>query len=250
MYIKKGLTTRRMVIIGLLGAISIVLGLVPGLGFIPVGPTRATIMHIPVIIGAILEGPFVGGMIGLIFGFFSLFQAATNPTPVSFVFLNPLVSIVPRILIGIITHYVYTLVKNLGKRKVLWILNIIWVLILAYLLYGIYTGIREGQSIGILIVNTLLSIFTLAIGIYSHKKLKNQAVDIMLATSIGTLTNTVGVLFTIYVLYAEEFVMKLGQSPDMARKVITGIGITNGIPEIVIGIIIVTNVVAALSRNK
>ena len=48
----------------------------------------------------------------------------------------------------------------------------------------------------------------------------------------------------------KSLLWKLGQSPDMARKVITGIGITNGIPEIVIGIIIVTNVVAALSRNK
>ena len=46
---------RRMAIIGVLGAISIILGMTP-LGFIPVGPTRATIMHIPVIIGAIMEG--------------------------------------------------------------------------------------------------------------------------------------------------------------------------------------------------
>ncbi len=75
-----------MAIIGVLGAISIILGMTP-LGFIPVGPTRATIMHIPVIIGgAIMEGPLVGGIVGLIFGLFSMFQAYTNPTPVSFVF--------------------------------------------------------------------------------------------------------------------------------------------------------------------
>ncbi len=46
-----------MAIVGVLGGLSIALGLTP-LGFIPVGgPTRATIMHIPVIIGGILEGP-------------------------------------------------------------------------------------------------------------------------------------------------------------------------------------------------
>ena len=83
-------SVRKLAIIGVLGAISAVLGMTP-LGFIPVGPTRATIMHIPVIIGAIMEGPIVGALVGLIFGIFSIFQAVTNPTPISFVFLNPLV---------------------------------------------------------------------------------------------------------------------------------------------------------------
>ena len=78
-------SVRRIVIIGLLGGFTAVLGMTP-LGFIPVGPTRATIMHLPVIIGAIMEGPIVGGLVGLIFGLFSMFQAVTNPTPVSFVF--------------------------------------------------------------------------------------------------------------------------------------------------------------------
>ena len=82
----KGINVRKLTIIGVLGAISTVLGMTP-LGFIPVGPTRATIMHIPVIIGAIMEGPVVGGFVGLIFGLFSIFQAITNPTPISFVFL-------------------------------------------------------------------------------------------------------------------------------------------------------------------
>ena len=74
-------------------------------------------MHIPVIIGAIMEGPLVGGLIGLIFGLFSIFQAATNPTPVSFVFLNPIVSVLPRVLIGIVTYYAYRFAKNLGAKK-------------------------------------------------------------------------------------------------------------------------------------
>ena len=33
-------------------------------------------MHVPVIIGAVLEGPIVGLVIGFIFGLFSLIQAA------------------------------------------------------------------------------------------------------------------------------------------------------------------------------
>jgi len=59
---------RKIVITGALGAISVILG-VTRWGFIPwVSGTSLTIMHIPVIIGAVLEGPVVGTLIGLIFG--------------------------------------------------------------------------------------------------------------------------------------------------------------------------------------
>lgn len=103
--------TRQITTIGMLSAISIVLG-VTGLGFIPIPPVKATIMHIPVIIGAILEGPVVGAMVGLIFGIFSIVQAITTPTPVSFIFLNPLVSVLPRILIALTSYYTYKAIKT------------------------------------------------------------------------------------------------------------------------------------------
>ncbi len=63
----KKVDVRKMAIIGVLAAISIMLSMTP-LGFIPIGPTNATIMHIPVIIGAIVEGPLVGITVGFIFG--------------------------------------------------------------------------------------------------------------------------------------------------------------------------------------
>ncbi len=103
--------TRQMAIVGMLSAISIVLG-VTGLGFIPIPPIKATIMHVPVIIGAILEGPVVGCMVGLIFGIFSIIQSITAPTPVSFVFLNPIVSVLPRVLIALTSYYTYKAIKT------------------------------------------------------------------------------------------------------------------------------------------
>jgi uncharacterized membrane protein len=63
--------TRQIAVIGMLSAISIVLG-ASGIGFIPLPMAKATIMHIPVIIGAILEGPVIGLVAGLIFGIFSI----------------------------------------------------------------------------------------------------------------------------------------------------------------------------------
>ena len=96
------LTTRQLAISGMLGAIAIILG-VTRLGFIPV-PTpagHATIMHIPAILGGILEGPIVGALVGLIFGIYS-FLNATNP-----MFADPLIAILPRIFIGVAAYYSY-----------------------------------------------------------------------------------------------------------------------------------------------
>jgi uncharacterized membrane protein len=61
----------------------------------------ATIMHVPAILGAVLEGPVVGVLAGLIFGIFSM----VNDT--SGLFTNPLVSVLPRVLIGITSWYAY-----------------------------------------------------------------------------------------------------------------------------------------------
>lgn len=246
---KKSFNLRKMVTIAVLGAISIVLGMTP-LGFIPVGPTRATIMHIPVIIGAIMEGPIVGGFVGLIFGLFSIYQAMTMPTPVSFAFLNPLVSVLPRVLIGIVTYYVYNTLKNLGKKKTMALLYLIWFSIIGYLGYGIYANIRDSQSIWLTLMNIALIILTLIIAYYTQVKLKDKALDIVISSAIGTLTNTVGVLSMIYILFAERFVEALGRDVPMARKIIIGIGITNGIPETIIAIIIVTSIVGALRKSS
>lgn len=106
---------RQMTVIGLLSAVSIMLSMTP-LGFIPLGPVNATIMHLPVIIGAIIEGPIVGAAIGLIFGLTSMLRAFTAPTIVSFVFMNPIVALLPRVLMGIISYYVYVLVVKATKK--------------------------------------------------------------------------------------------------------------------------------------
>jgi uncharacterized membrane protein len=108
------LNTRQIAVIGMLSSISIVLG-ITGYGFIPLPIARATIMHIPVIIGAILEGPMVGMLIGLIFGLFSIFQNLTSPNLLSFAFINPLVSVLPRVLIGLTSYYSYKFVANKSK---------------------------------------------------------------------------------------------------------------------------------------
>nr|WP_245605552.1 ECF transporter S component [Thermicanus aegyptius] len=105
----RGLTVRRIVIAGVLGAIAILLG-VTRLGYIPV-PTaagNATIMHLPVIIGGIMEGWVVGAIIGAIFGI-SSFLNATLP-----LFKDPLVSILPRLFIGVVAWVVFVALRRVN----------------------------------------------------------------------------------------------------------------------------------------
>lgn len=109
------LGVRQITTAGMLSAISIILGLT-GYGFVPLPLAKATIMHVPVIIGAILEGPKVGMLIGFMFGAFSLIQNIISPNLLSFAFLNPLVSVLPRVLIGLTTYYTYRLVKSKNEN--------------------------------------------------------------------------------------------------------------------------------------
>ncbi|WP_330647408.1 MULTISPECIES: ECF transporter S component [Romboutsia] len=151
---RKKTDVRRMAIIGVLSAISIMLSMTP-LGFIPIGPTNATIMHIPVIIGAIIEGPVVGITVGFIFGATSLLKALTMPTITSFAFVNPLVSVLPRMLIGIVAYYVYKLTIKFTKNVFVsgWITGVMGSLVntavvlgMIYILYGARYAEALGES--------------------------------------------------------------------------------------------------------
>jgi uncharacterized membrane protein len=109
-------STRKIVIAGVMGAISIFLG-ATHLGFLPwFAGAAITIMHLPVIIGAVLEGPWVGLAIGFIFGAFSLIQGAIAPTgPADVWFTNPLVSIIPRLFIGPVAWLIYQALRGTGE---------------------------------------------------------------------------------------------------------------------------------------
>ena len=101
------LNIRQIVIAGILGGIAIFLGYTR-LGFIPVPNVagNATIMHVPAILGGALEGPVVGTIVGGIFGIFSFIQAEVP------FFRDPLVSILPRLFIGVVAWAVFAAIRN------------------------------------------------------------------------------------------------------------------------------------------
>lgn len=104
--------TRNLVLLGVMLAITIIMDSTP-LGAIPLGSISATIMHIPTIITAVILGPAAGFIMGTSFGLISLLHALTRPnTPLDPLFVNPLVSVLPRMFIGISAYYVYIALKK------------------------------------------------------------------------------------------------------------------------------------------
>lgn len=105
------LTTERLAIAAVLAAITILLGIVPGIGFIPLPNVigNATTEHIPTILGGILAGPIVGIISGLIFGLTS-FLRASNP-----LFKDPTVSILPRLFIGLVAWAVFAALVRFNR---------------------------------------------------------------------------------------------------------------------------------------
>lgn len=178
------LNTRQMAVVGMLSGITIFLG-ISGLGFIPL-PTgvKATIMHLPVIIGAIIEGPIVGSIIGLAFGLFSMYQAFTAPTPLSFWFWNPVIALLPRILIAFTSYYCYSLFKNkdkgfaIGLAAVVGTLtNTLGVLALSYIFY------LERIATTLKISNSAVLKFMVGIGVTNG--IPEAAISALIALPVG-----------------------------------------------------------------
>lgn len=188
--VNRKVNTRKLTTLAMLSAIAVLLGFTP-LGIIPIPPVGATIMHIPVIIAAILEGPLIGAIMGLIFGILSIIRAVTTGNILLVAFLNPLVSVVPRIFIGIISYYVYKAIPT-----------------------------------------------------------KKDSIKIGAAAALGTLTNTVGFLGMMYLLYAEPFAKANKISVDTVGKTIATIGFTNGTPEIIVAVIITVAVTLAVKKVR
>ena len=186
----KKLTTKKISMIGLLAGLTILLGLTP-LGYIPLGLVKVTTLPIPTIIGAIIGGPLVGGFVGLVFGLFSLFQNITAPTLLSFMFYNPLVSVLPRVLIGIVTGYLYKFLSKTKLKEIISLsvvgaigamVNTAGVLGIAYIFFADKISIaKEGISaatvlIGIAATNAPFEIVvtTILVSIISLGLLKSQ----------------------------------------------------------------------------
>lgn len=180
-------------LLGLMTSIIIIMTAVPGIGFIPIGPVNATIVHIPVVIIGIVKGPKLGAILGTIMGVASMINALLRPTPTSFLFMNPIIAILPRMLIGLVTGYTAVLLRNRGAKYKL---------------------------------------------------------DKIIPAALGSMTNTVGVLSLIYIIYASAYMETIGRTGQSALKFLLGIASVNGVIELLVCVVISTPIAYALKRYE
>lgn len=102
--------THRLTLAGMFIAIIIVMTVVPYTGYIefPAG-VAITTLHIPVIIGSIFLGWKYGALLGGVWGVTCLVKAFMNPAPANVPFQNPVVSVLPRLVVGIVAAAIFAL---------------------------------------------------------------------------------------------------------------------------------------------
>ncbi len=202
-------STYLMVLTAFFTAIIILMAFTP-LGYIPLVVINATIIHIPVILGALFCGPKRGAFLGFVFGMTSFVKNTVMPTSLSAFVFSPilasstigpsgiikstLICFVPRILVGVIPYFAF---KG-------------------------FTKIVSGEK-----------------GIY---------IGYALAGAIGALTNTLLVMPGIYVLYKDAYAQALSVEPDAVAGVIMGVISFNGVIEAIVAAVLVAAIGAVLHK--
>ena len=197
--------TRFMVSVGLMAAIVIVLANTP-LGMIQLPIVKATTVHIPVIIGAILLGPTAGAILGGVFGVCSLISNTMAPTLLSFAF-SPFMSTT-----GIV-----------GAIKAIWVSVGCRIMI----------GVAAGWLWRLL------------------KKIKlNQIVALSITGFVGSMVNTVAVMGSIYLLFAQQYAQAKDVAVTAVWGLIMGTVTASGIPEAIAAAVLVAVVTKVLLKSR
>lgn len=246
--------TYKLVLSAMLGAIVIVLGVTP-LGFIPFGPMKLTILHIPVIIGAIYGGPMVGMTVGLIFGIMSVFQAPADLTfgpvwatgEIKNYLLIGVNAIVPRVLIGLTAALTYKGAKKIPRKVSLASLAVIGAGMLGFAIYKLVDMISAGDSFYMYIV---LIVAIVGVSIWTILTIGKRSISVVLAAGIGTLTNTVIFLSLAYIFFGNLFAELFETTRKAIADILVTAGITNGIPELVVSIVLISAIVVAIKPKE
>ena len=186
--------TRWMVCVALMAAIVIVLANTP-LGMIQLPVIKATTVHIPVILGAVLLGPLAGGILGGVFGICSLISNTMAPTLLSFAF-SPFMS-------------------TTGLPGVL---KALWISVGCRILIGVVSG-------------WLWKLFETV-----HL---NQTIALPITGFVGAMVNTVTVMGSIYLLFAQQYAQAQDVGITAVWGLIMGTITASGIPEAIASAVLV-----------
>ena len=178
---KKKTDTRDLVRASILSALIIVMTFIPYTGYISYGGgLEITTLHIVVIVGAVMLGWKYGAVLGLVWGITCLIRAYMTVIYLPFGFGNPLVSVLPRVIVGIVAGLVAQ-----GLRK---------------------TKIRTGVSLGIATAaGTLTNTFLVltAVSIYGRSTIA-AAIQLIIVTliSVNALIELIAAIILVPVIVA------------------------------------------------
>lgn len=262
--------TYELVLTALFTAIIVIMAFTP-LGYIPLVVINATIIHIPVILGALFLGPKKGAFLGFVFGLTSFinntFKAATasafvfspvlayNVVGVSGIFKSLYICFVPRILVGVVPYFVYILIRRALKseQKTARIVVdaaaslIMFISVRAFLIRLLPEAVTPliCTLIGLLAGVVLMVVLTV-----SGSRKGSANIALAYAGLAGAFTNTLFVMSGIFILYKEAYAQAVGVAGEAVLDVIMGVVTFNGIVEAVVAAIIVAGVGYALTRVK
>lgn len=195
--------------LSILVAIIFILTFTP-IGFINLVVIKATIIHVPVIIGSILLGPKRGAVLGASFGLASFISNSTAPSLLSFAFsplmpvpgldrgslLALLVCFLPRILVGIVPWYVNALLERLF--------------------------VKSGNI--------------------------TQTVSLTISAALGSITNTILVMGLIYFLFQDAYAQIKGVAANAVLGVVLGVVGTNGVPEAIFAVVMTAAICVPMKK--
>lgn len=195
---KQSMSTRYMATLAMFCGLLLVMG-ITGIGFIPLPVIKATTMHIPVIIGAVLLGPAAGGILGAVFGLCSIWVNTTTPGLLSFAF-SPFMSneglagvvkslwiaLGCRILLGVIAGWLWRLLHEWIKQDyvALPVTAVISTLCHTLLVMGsIYVLLAEQYAAAKNVA--LTAVFGLVMGTVTASGIPEAIAAVILVTVIG-----------------------------------------------------------------
>ena len=260
--------TFQLVLTGLFAAIIIIMAFTP-LGYIPLVVINATIIHIPVILGSLFCGPKKGGALGFLFGFTSFLNNTLKSASLSAFVFSPVLAyqmvgvtgifksificFVPRILVGVVPYFVYRLVKRVlvSEKKALWgtVLNLV---IGLFLFVGIraFIGKQTENTTLALVVAAVVAVLAAASLIVVSMKREGKFVAFAYAGVAGSMTNTLLVMGSIYVLYKEAYARAFSVSSDAVLGIIEGVISFNGVIEAIVAAILISAVGVVLAKAQ
>lgn len=206
---RPGQTAKELTEMSIFTAIILIMAFTP-LGLIDLPLIKATILHVPVIVGCILLGPKKGAFLGFEFGLTSLIKNSMAPSVLSFAF-SPLIPVIgsdhgsplalvicflPRILVGVVPYFIYKLIRMIPVKK----------------------GI-------------------------------SQTIALVAAGASGAFTNTGLVMGFIYIFFKNAYAQANSISVDAVRNVILGVVAANGVPEMLVAAVLVPVLCLALFRT-